>query len=119
MSPAEFQSSLSKAAPPKGLSASIIALWWAKKGDWERAHKLVMDEEGPEAAWSMPTSIAWRAISATRAIGTGRLAVRRRQVRSRPNGTRLHPNCWRAADLSEDHGRTLFSPWLDRGRRFG
>ena len=51
MSPAEFQSSLSKAAPPKGLSASIIALWWAKKGDWERAHKLVMDEEGPEAAW--------------------------------------------------------------------
>jgi hypothetical protein len=51
MSPAEFERSLSKAAPPTGLSAALAGLWWAKKGDWERAHKLVMDEDGPEAAW--------------------------------------------------------------------
>jgi hypothetical protein len=51
MSPADFEHSLSKATPPKGLSASLSALWWAKKGDWERAHKLVMDEQGPDAAW--------------------------------------------------------------------
>ena len=51
MTLAEFERTLSKSAPPKGLSASLAAVWWAKKGDWERAHKLVMDEEGPEAAW--------------------------------------------------------------------
>jgi hypothetical protein len=26
-------------------------LWWAGKGDWQRAHKIVMDDESKEAAW--------------------------------------------------------------------
>jgi hypothetical protein len=51
MSPAEFERSLSRAEPPGGLSPSLAALWWAKKGDWERAHKLVMDEDSADAAW--------------------------------------------------------------------
>ena len=51
MTRTEFENTLSRSAPPKSLPAPLAALWWAKKGDWERAHKLVMDEEGPEAAW--------------------------------------------------------------------
>ena len=51
MSPADFEHSLSKATPPKSLSASLSALWWAKRGNWERAHKLVMNDQGPDAAW--------------------------------------------------------------------
>jgi hypothetical protein len=39
------------ATPPAGLSAPLAALWWAAKGDWEKAHKLAQDEEGADAAW--------------------------------------------------------------------
>ena len=27
------------------------ALWWAAKGDWDKAHKIVQDDESREAAW--------------------------------------------------------------------
>jgi hypothetical protein len=48
---AQFQNSLSGERPPDDLSAPLQALWWAGKGDWERAHQLVMDDESKEAAW--------------------------------------------------------------------
>ena len=41
MSPEEFNSSLSAAAPPADLSAPLAALWWDAKGDWTQAHSLV------------------------------------------------------------------------------
>lgn len=50
MTPAAFKQSLSKPTPPK-LSPALTALWWAKKDDWERAHKIVQDEGTAEAAW--------------------------------------------------------------------
>ena len=28
----------------------VAALWWARKGDWDKAHKIVMDENGRDAA---------------------------------------------------------------------
>ena len=37
--------------PPKGLSGPLTALWHAAKGEWEKAHQLVMDDESKEAAW--------------------------------------------------------------------
>ena len=41
-----------EAAPPSELSAALAALWWwAGKDDWERAHKIVMDEGGKDCAW--------------------------------------------------------------------
>lgn len=46
-----FKSSVSRAAPPPDLSAALQALWWAAKGDWDRAHKIVQDDDGTEAAW--------------------------------------------------------------------
>jgi hypothetical protein len=51
MKPSEFKSSLAKARPPAGLSPALTALWWAGKDDWNKAHKIVMDEGGKDCAW--------------------------------------------------------------------
>ena len=48
----DFKSSLSEAVPGPGISPPpLAALWWAAKGDWARAHEIVQDEEGVDAAW--------------------------------------------------------------------
>ena len=51
MTPAKFERSLSKSKPPAGLMPALAALWWAGKDDWDKAHKLVMDEGGADCAW--------------------------------------------------------------------
>ena len=48
---AEFKSSLLGAAPAPQLSAPLAALWWAAKGGWDAAHRLVQDEATADAAW--------------------------------------------------------------------
>jgi len=48
---AEFKQSQSKAGPPASLSVALAALWWAGKDDWDKAHKIVMDEGGEDCAW--------------------------------------------------------------------
>lgn len=48
---ADFKSSLARAAPASGVSAPLAALWWAAKGDWGKAHAIVQDEDGVDAAW--------------------------------------------------------------------
>jgi len=51
MTLAEFKQSQSNARPSAGLSAALSALWWAGKDDWDKAHKIVMDEAGKDCAW--------------------------------------------------------------------
>ncbi len=51
MTPHAFRLTLSHKVPPRALSAPLAALWWAKKGVWDKAHRLVMDEAGTAAAW--------------------------------------------------------------------
>jgi hypothetical protein len=51
VTPAAFHRTLSDAAPPRGIATSLAALWWARKSDWDKAHRLVMDEASAEAAW--------------------------------------------------------------------
>jgi hypothetical protein len=51
MTLAEFKRSLLEMQPPPGLAPALAALWWAGKGDRERAHALVMDEGGQDCAW--------------------------------------------------------------------
>jgi len=51
MTLAEFQRSLTAKTAPRGLAPPLAALWWAGKGDWDKAHKIVMDESGRDAAW--------------------------------------------------------------------
>jgi hypothetical protein len=46
-----FRASLSGAAPAPQLDAPLAALWWAAKGGWDAAHKLVQDEATADAAW--------------------------------------------------------------------
>ncbi|SDS06138.1 hypothetical protein [Bradyrhizobium canariense] len=51
MSMADFKAGLSGTAPAPGIAAPLAALWWAAKGQWDQAHKLVQDEETADAAW--------------------------------------------------------------------
>ena len=46
----EFKRSLAKVKPPTG-AAALAALWWAGKDEWDKAHKIVMDEVGKDCAW--------------------------------------------------------------------
>src|SRR6266852_3657974 len=48
---ADFKRSLKSHTPPRSLAPSLKALWWAKRGDWDKAHRIVMDETGRDAAW--------------------------------------------------------------------
>jgi hypothetical protein len=50
MNLAQFKHSLDGAAPPR-LAVPLRALWFAAKGDWDKAHALVMDATDEEAAW--------------------------------------------------------------------
>ena len=47
----EFRASLSGTAPASSVEPALAALWWAAKGDWDKAHKIVMNEETANAAW--------------------------------------------------------------------
>jgi hypothetical protein len=47
----DFKASLSDAAPAPDLDAPLAAMWWAAKGDWDKAHSVAQDHETPEAAW--------------------------------------------------------------------
>jgi hypothetical protein len=51
MIPAAFRSSVAQDAPPDNLSAPLASLWWAAKGDWDRAHRIVQEDDGKDAAW--------------------------------------------------------------------
>ena len=46
----EFKRSLAKAKPPS-LAPALAALWWAGKDEWDKAHRIVMDEAGKDCAW--------------------------------------------------------------------
>jgi hypothetical protein len=48
---AEFKASLSGAAPTPDLAAPLAALWWAAKGNWDRAHGIAQDETSADGSW--------------------------------------------------------------------
>jgi hypothetical protein len=43
----EFKTSLSRAEPPEDFSSQEKALWYAGKGNWEKAHLIVQDLNDP------------------------------------------------------------------------
>lgn len=43
MQPEVFLDSIQAPEPPTGLSPYLQALWWEKKGYWDKAHELVQD----------------------------------------------------------------------------
>jgi hypothetical protein len=46
-----LKASLANAGPDAALSPPLAALWWAAKGNWDQAHKIVMNDSGKDAAW--------------------------------------------------------------------
>jgi hypothetical protein len=50
-SPKTLRRSLAAASPPAGIPPAVEALWWAGKGEWDKAHALVQDDPGADAAW--------------------------------------------------------------------
>src|SRR5207237_10884552 len=54
VSMADFKASLSNATPADGLKPPLAALWWAAKGNWDTAHKIVQDESDTNSAWVQP-----------------------------------------------------------------
>ncbi len=48
---ADLKSTLANTAPEVGLAPPLAALWWAAKGDWDAAHKIVQDESDAHSAW--------------------------------------------------------------------
>lgn len=47
----EFRTALSDSSPPPSLTPLLCALWHDARGDWQKAHSVVQEIEGPEAAW--------------------------------------------------------------------
>jgi hypothetical protein len=80
---AELAASVSQQAPPTDVAPTVQALWWAAKGDWDKAHKIVQDDESREAAWvhaylhrvegDLPNAGYWYR-TAGRSVATGALA---------------------------------------------
>ncbi|WP_027553116.1 hypothetical protein [Bradyrhizobium sp. Cp5.3] len=48
---AAFIASLDGATPAPDLNAPLAGLWWAAKGDWDQAHRIVQDDNSRDAAW--------------------------------------------------------------------
>ena len=46
-----FLESLIKEAPDRDLSQLLQALWWDKKGDWDRAHSIAQIISNPDGSW--------------------------------------------------------------------
>ena len=47
----ELKTTLGSAAPPDGLPQTILALWHDARGDWEAAHHVAQEIDGPDGAW--------------------------------------------------------------------
>ena len=46
-----FKSTTSAAEPPPNLPKALVALWWAKKGDWEKAHETAQADKSKDGSW--------------------------------------------------------------------
>jgi hypothetical protein len=51
VTPTDFTASLSGATPAPDLAAPLAGLWWAAKGNWDQAHRIVQDDASRDAAW--------------------------------------------------------------------
>jgi hypothetical protein len=47
----EFKETLSEAAPLDSLPPLLAVLWWEGKGDWNKAHDLLQDDNSLDGSW--------------------------------------------------------------------
>ena len=46
-----FNYTLDMGQPPEEFHEAVKALWWERKGKWEKAHEIIQNLEGADAAW--------------------------------------------------------------------
>ena len=46
-----FKTSIKKQSPSGKLPNPLAALWWQKKGDWDKAHTIVQSDKTDDGAW--------------------------------------------------------------------
>jgi hypothetical protein len=46
-----FKASTGQDAPPASLPKPVLALWWAKKGEWEKAHEAAQSDKTRNGSW--------------------------------------------------------------------
>jgi hypothetical protein len=46
-----FRKSTALNAPPAGTEGPLKAMWHAARGEWDKAHAIVQDDESKDAAW--------------------------------------------------------------------
>jgi hypothetical protein len=51
VSMADFKASLSDTSPAPELNAPLAALWWAARGLWGEAHRIVQARDDADSAW--------------------------------------------------------------------
>ena len=51
MGVSDLKASLAEVAPPANLSQPLTALWWAAKGEWEKAHSCAQQIPTADGAW--------------------------------------------------------------------
>lgn len=47
----DFKLSMADSLPPRGITASLAALWYAGKGDWEQAHAIAQNVPTADGSW--------------------------------------------------------------------
>ena len=47
----DFKTSVKKQSPNEKLPKALVALWWQKKGDWDKAHTIVQSDKTDDGAW--------------------------------------------------------------------
>src|SRR6516164_7158619 len=99
MTPSDFKYSLARRKPPDKLVPALVALWWAGKDDWNKAHQIVANGEGADCAWVTLTCTVSRAISTMPVIGIDRQAAHRQPLILLQNGLRSPQRCWTRSTL--------------------
>lgn len=46
-----FKASVEASEPPANLSQALLALWWDRKGNWEKAHETAQADTSKDGSW--------------------------------------------------------------------
>jgi hypothetical protein len=47
----DFEATLGDAAPPSDVPATVQALWYDARGDWDRAHEIAQEIPDADGSW--------------------------------------------------------------------
>jgi hypothetical protein len=47
----EFKASITNDTPPAGINLALQAMWYEAKGNWDKAHSLIQQQDDAIGAW--------------------------------------------------------------------